>query len=156
MDIVEILKQNGLTAGMSDEQAARLASLAVCEEYAPGSSLIIEDDTGRDIFIVYDGLVSFEMKNTLANSSGNSADNKYEILFYKGIAGELSFIDGHKRSATVVAMDEVKAIRLPFQKLSALLENDKDIGFIFLRNLCGTLCRKVRHSSDQLKNQMLL
>ena len=159
MDKATILLECGLAADMTAEQVEKLASIASSGEYPEGSTLMGEDDHSRDIFVIHEGLVSFKMKAPLIGVELGAAGQKpdeLEILFFRGVVGELSFIDGLRRSATVVAMDSVKALRLPESRLTGLLKSDPLFGYIFMKNLCALLCGKVRHASEELKNHLFL
>lgn len=159
MDKATILLECGLAADMTAGQMEKLVSIASIDSYPEGSVLIGEDEQSRDIFIIHEGLVSFKMKPPVMGADpdiGGQAPTELEILFFRGIVGELSFIDGLRRSATVVAMDSVKTLRLPEPKLTELLNTDPLFGYIFLKNLCALLCKKVRHASEELKNHLFL
>lgn len=159
MDKAGILLECGLAVDMTAEQVEKLSSIADLGSYPEGSVLMGEDEKSRDIFVIHEGLVSFNMKPPAMGLEATGPGDKpanLEILFYRGIAGELSFIDGLRRSATVVAMDNVKALRLPESGLNQILNSDPLFGHIFMRNLCAILCKKVRHASEELKNHLFL
>ena len=159
MDKATILLECGLAADMTAEQVEKLTSIASSGEYPEGSTLMGEDEQSRDIFIIHEGLVSFKMRPPVMGAEPTASGEKpedLEILFFRGIVGELSYIDGLRRSATVVAMDSVKALRLPESRLTQILESDPLFGYIFMRNLCAILCKKVRHASEELKNHLFL
>lgn len=159
MDTATILLECGLAADMTAAQVGKLASIATLGSYPEGAALMGEDEQSRDIFIIHEGLVSFKMKAPAIGMELDAAGQMpadLEILFFRGIVGELSFIDGFRRSATVVAMDNVKALRLPEHKLTGLLNADPLFGYIFMKNLCALLCKKVRHASEELKNHLFL
>jgi CRP-like cAMP-binding protein len=159
MDKATILLECGLAADMTAEQVEKLVSIASSGEYPEGSTLMGEDERSRDIFIIHEGLVSFKMKAPafgMEPVADGQKPTELEILFFRGVVGELSFIDGLRRSATVVAMDSVTALRLPESGLTGLLKSDPLFGYIFMRNLCAILCKKVRHASEELKNHLFL
>ncbi|MBF0291948.1 MAG: cyclic nucleotide-binding domain-containing protein [Nitrospinae bacterium] len=159
MDKAGILLECGLAVDMTAEQVEKLASIADLGSYPEGSVLMDEDEQSRDIFVIHEGLVSFKMKPPamgLDSAAPGEKPANLEILFFRGIAGELSFIDGLRRSATVVAMDSVKVLRLPESRLNQILKSDPLFGHVFMRNLCAILCKKVRHASEELKNHLFL
>jgi CRP-like cAMP-binding protein len=159
MDKATILLECGLAADMTAGQVEKLASIASFGSYPEGSTLIGEDEQSRDIFIIHEGLVSFRMKPPVIGMEpdpGGQLPADLEILFFRGIVGELSFIDGFRRLATVVAMDNVKALRLPESTLTELLKADPLFGYMFMKNLCALLCKKVRHATEELKNHLFL
>lgn len=159
MDKATILLECGLAADMTAGQVKKLASIASPGVYPEGSTLMGEDERSRDIFVVHEGLVAFKMKAPALGVEPSQTGQKpteLEILFFRGVVGELSFIDGLRRSATVVAMDNVRALRLPEPDLTGLLKSDPLFGYMFMSNLCGILCRKVRHASEELKNHLFL
>lgn len=159
MDKAGILLECGLAVDMAAGQVEKLAGIADPGSYPEGSILMGEDEKSRDIFVIHEGLVAFKMKPPAIGMDPTSQGEKpanLEMLFFRGVAGELSFIDGLRRSATVVAMDSVKALRLPEPDLNRILKSDPLFGHIFMRNLCAILCKKVRHASEELKNHLFL
>ena len=159
MDKAGILLDCGLAADMSAGQVEKLASIASLGSYPEGCTIIGEDEQTRDLFVIYEGLVSFKMKPPVIGvemNANGALPADLEILFFRGIVGELSFVDGLRRSATVVALDSVKALRLPEPRLAELLNSDPLLGYIFMKNLCALLCKKVRHAGEELKNHLFL
>lgn len=152
VDRVKILESSGLVDGLDYDDKEKIARLCVPKDYEPGGLIIAEDDPARDIYVIYDGYVSLEIK-------GPSLDqnfNKVQILFYHGIVGEVSFVDGSRRSASVVAMDNVRTLMLPYKEFNDLVTSDYRIGASVMRNLAVLLCSKVRHTSIELTNHMML
>ncbi|MBI4666815.1 MAG: Crp/Fnr family transcriptional regulator [Nitrospinae bacterium] len=156
MDKSEILVETGLAKGMPPDALKKFGGIAIPMEFSEGAVIIDESDNSRDIFVIYEGLVSFKLKATPSFNETAQPPQALEIMFYRGVVGELSFMDGQGRAATVVAMDKVKALHLPFAELRNLMDTDINFGFNFLQNLSRILCSKVRHASDALKNHMFL
>jgi CRP-like cAMP-binding protein len=86
-------------ADASDKELARLASLFDEVDYAKGSVLIREGDIGREAFVIIEGKVAVTLgRRTLA------------ILGPGEVVGEMSLLDGGPRSATVTAIENVRAL----------------------------------------------
>jgi CRP/FNR family transcriptional regulator, cyclic AMP receptor protein len=90
--LVECLRKQSIVAGDA-EAAERLASVAIVEEFAPGTPLIRQDGVENDIFFILTGEVSISVHNR--NVAQRSAGQH---------VGEMALIDpSAPRSATVVA-----------------------------------------------------
>jgi CRP-like cAMP-binding protein len=56
--------------------------------------------------------------------------------------GEISMIDGRPRSATVTALEPLKAMAIPHREFEAVIDEDPD----FARRLLKTLCARLREA----------
>jgi CRP/FNR family transcriptional regulator, cyclic AMP receptor protein len=62
--------------------------------------------------------------------------------------GEISMIDGRPRSATVIAVDPMKALAVPHQDFEALVDDDPGFARHLLKTLCGRLREAEARSAD--------
>ena len=77
------------------------------ETYRPGDSLFLEGDDSCDLFILVSGRLEV-LKDDKKIS---------EIIEPGSLVGEMSFLLGGKRTATVKAVGEVQAIQIPCEKI---------------------------------------
>jgi CRP-like cAMP-binding protein len=64
--------------------------------------------------------------------------------------GEIEFFDGEKRVATVRAEEGTSLIRLPYQALSRILKQRPNLAWVFCRNACTVLSRRLRRAFGEL------
>lgn len=113
-----------------DDKAALVDRLAI-QSHSRDEILISQDEVTQDVFFVMEGL---------ARANVFSEDGKivaYRDIQPGAIFGELSAIDGAPRSATVVAVDDVKVGRLGHAEFCRLVETKPEFQWALLRYLAG-------------------
>ena len=79
--------------------------------YETGETLFFEGDDSQDIYVLVSGRIDI-LKGT----------KKIAEITREGVVfGEMSFLPGEKRTATVKAMTDVKAIRIPKENVEPFL-----------------------------------
>lgn len=150
-ELLALLKKAGqLTAGLDDEELNKLASVAYPEECDANGMLTREDERSRDLFIVVKGALSVEMNLTPQDTRPVS------ILKIRddGVAGELSFLDGARRSASLRAIISTTVIRFPHDKMEALFNAEKGIGLTVMRNLAQLVTHRLRSTNFELRSRL--
>ncbi len=92
---------------LSDADRAALSARWFVRRYRRDETIIAHDESGRDVFFVLEG----RARATLFSESGRTV--AYRDIEPGDIFGELAAIDAQPRSATVAALDEMRAARLP-------------------------------------------
>jgi CRP-like cAMP-binding protein len=70
------------------------------------------------------------------------------------VVGELSFIDGARRSTWVIALDTVEALQITWADFSRLVEEDLRIGYQFYRNVALLITERLRDTTMFCSNLM--
>jgi PAS domain S-box-containing protein len=137
---------------MLDEVIANPALDRYVTAFDTGHAVMVEGDDSQDLFI----LVSGELDIL-------KGDKKiYEMTERGAIFGEMSFLLGTKRTATVKAKNDVKAIRIPKEEITAFLRDFPDVAGEVAKLLAKRLgeASQVIHGlkefSDQLPDAVLL
>lgn len=143
-------KAESLTAGLDAADMEKLISIASPEEYGVNSVLTQEDERSRDIFIVVKGTLSVEMNLTPQDVKPVS------LLKIRdgGVAGELSFLDGARRSASLRAAAPTTVIRFPYDKMEALFNAEKGLGLTVMRNLAQLVTQRLRSTNFELRSRL--
>lgn len=150
MDKLQILVESDISAELSSEELHQLAEITEKRKYKEGEFIVREDEQTRDLYIVYDGWLSVEVHKHFTSQNVF----RLQMLRSKGVVGEFSFLDGSRRSADVVAMDDVKVLVLPYQKLLEMMENNNHLGYKLMQNIARLLCDRVRSANFELRNQI--
>lgn len=111
--------------GAADRAALRSAATSV--EFAPGSVICHQGDSSRNVLIVCRGRVRV---------SRLAATGEENVLAVRGpgeIIGELSAVDGRRRSATLTAVDSVCGMVISARALEALCLERPGITWAILR-----------------------
>jgi CRP-like cAMP-binding protein len=69
--------------------------------------------------------------------------------------GEISFIDGSPRSASVIAEELTSVYVLPFDKVNQMMEDDPQFGYVMIRTIACILTEKVRQTNLAWRNLMM-
>ena len=154
MDHAELLSllENAeqLTAGLDGQELEKLVKVASTEECDANWKLTLEDERSRDLFIVVNGALSVEV-NLVPQDP-----HPVSILKIRdgGVAGELSFLDGARRSASLRAVIPTTVIRLPHERMEALFNAEKGIGLTVMRNLAQLVTQRLRSTNFELRSRL--
>lgn len=134
----------------SDLEFARLEEItAFCEKLllVEGDVLISENDhSSNDLYILFSGHIEI-ISNGSGVTSGDVPISKQD----KEIFGEISWLTGGKRTATIRCVNEVEAVRIDGHKLSRYLEQHPDVGFAVTRRIALLLAQRLDQTNNLLK-----
>ena len=115
-----------------------------------GETLIAENDPrSRDLFILCNGRVEIT-----TNSTGVTSNEAIISQHDKELFGEISWIMGSKRTASVSCLGEVEAIRIDGVEFMNYLQSHPEVGFIVMRNVAMLVANSLGNT-DQLLKQIL-
>ncbi len=104
--------------------------------YEKGQVIFFEGDDSEDLYFLISGQLDIFRGKTKIR----------EITEIGAFFGEMSFLLGGKRTATVKAFDDVRTIRIPKDKVSAFLQEFPE----FSQEICGLLARRLNETSQVL------
>ncbi|WMS41080.1 cyclic nucleotide-binding domain-containing protein [Acuticoccus sp. MNP-M23] len=105
-----------MTLALAELPAASRATLAAAEtrrSYAPGGTIVAEDGTPDELFRIESGTVA------VVRNGDDGTEHTLAELGPGEIVGEMAFLDGEPRSASVRALSEVTLSRLSAAELAA-------------------------------------
>ncbi len=139
--IMETLRKIPLFSSLGDEQLVDLGSVVTSREYGPGSVILAEGDPGDTLFLLLNG----SAKVTRAAGEGREV----VIAFIRAgeFFGELSILDGHPRSANVVALEDSQVYVIERSDFLGLIRRDPDLSIHLLQELA----RRIRASDQQIE-----
>jgi CRP/FNR family transcriptional regulator, cyclic AMP receptor protein len=132
------LAGSGLSAELTDSEIEVLFKITNVRQLSKGEILISEGDDANRLYSIAKG--SFEVKR------GASADREVELvrLGPGTITGELAFLDGLKRTATVrAATDNCCVIELERENLESILEVKPRLVYKVMRAILRSAHRTV-------------
>ncbi len=147
----EILRKMVLFADLSDAELELVSSVADKKTYQAGEMIYSEDKGGGLLFIIVKGVVRitkvvrFEERQTLTRLK--------EGEFF----GEMSFIDGHRHSATAEAAEETELIEISRANFERLMEKNCKLAYKIVLRLAlqlSTLLRKMDERFVEMVNYM--
>jgi CRP/FNR family cyclic AMP-dependent transcriptional regulator len=110
-----------------------------CQErtYSAGTTIIRQGDVGVGLYVLIKGKV----RVTRANNA-DRAEEHLGTVEAVDVLGEMALLDDLPRSATVVALEEVRALLLPIWEFRAALRSHPDIAL----KLLAVLSRRLRRA----------
>ena len=130
--------------GLSDASLDLLISMLVERRFDLGSSIVVEGEQGRSMYIVHSGelVVSKigESKRVISMARLGPGD------FF----GEMTLIEPQNRSATVVAETPTVLYELTARNLYAYYKADIHAYVIVMQNINRELCRRLRRADNRV------
>lgn len=120
--------------------------------YRPSQTLFMEGDVSADLFVLISGELDVFKGKTAINYIGQPGE-----LF-----GEMSFLLGTRRTATVKARGEVEALRIPSEQVESLMSSFPELAqavtLVLARRLdeASHLVHGLREFSDELPDAMMI
>jgi CRP-like cAMP-binding protein len=131
-----------LMGNLEDVDIEWMADHGVQQLIAPGTVLIQEGEAIDSIYILLDGALSVR---TVAMEGEEIAS-----LFSGEIVGEISFVDSHPPSASVIAVQDSHVLGVSRQMLTDKLATDKAFAARFYRALAVFLADRLRGTVGRL------
>ncbi len=125
------------------ELAARVVWFCSRRNVQIGSTVIEKESNGREIYIITRG--EFRVHD---DSAGE--DFVLALLKRGDIFGEMSFLDGSARSASVTASSNGCLLIMGEKEFSKMLHKEPEIAVLFLKFLAGVVSGRLRVANDAL------
>ncbi|WP_341704068.1 Crp/Fnr family transcriptional regulator [Ferrovibrio sp.] len=129
----DTLERIGLLSDLSPAARAEVERACQWRRFANGEQILDRNSDSRDVYFVVDGNVE------VVNYSGNGREISYAVVPAGGYFGELSAIDGERRSASVVAQGTCRLAALPPKAFEALLAREPAVALKVMRRLAGII-----------------
>ena len=142
-DTAALLRGVPLFSELTEHDLERIARVAVPRSYPAGTVILREGDPGDTCYVLRAGR---------ARVTRQHADGRSITLTNLGpgeIFGELAMFGGEVRSATVEAVDEVRAVALLAADLKRLLSEHPEIAV----KLLGALSGRLREANARISRQ---
>ena len=130
----------GPLAVLDEDARAELARLGTWTEFATGAPLVHQGGPSRDLFVLVEGRARVVMTTT------EGEELLVAVLGPGDTVGELSALDGEPRSATVLALEPVRALRVDGRAFGTFLLSHPRAVVGVLRTLSGRL-----RAADELR-----
>jgi len=132
------LARSGLSAELTDNEIEDLFKIAEVRRLSKGEVLVSEGDDSNSLYSIANGSFAVTLRST--------ADQGVEVkrLAPGTITGELAFLDGLKRTATVkAATDNCCVIELERERLESILEANPRLVYKVMRAILRSAHRTV-------------
>ncbi|TKJ32607.1 MAG: CarD family transcriptional regulator [Planctomycetes bacterium B3_Pla] len=141
-DVLPILNDISIFAGLSDKQLSALFRLLEKAHYKAGEKIFEQGSQPSHIYVVQSGSIKLVV---------NARQTPLElIVFEKGQCfGETSVIGIQPHAATTIAVEDTELIVLPRSALLSLFKSDLELFSILLLNIAREACRRL-HKTDEI------
>jgi NTE family protein len=116
LPLVELLAGVPLFAGLPAEERARLADAARLTELPAGTTLVRAGEVAEELYVVVSGRLRVEVEGTVVRHQGRGTT-----------LGELAFLTGGLRTATVVAVRDTVVAAVGREAVSTLLAEQPSV-----------------------------
>ena len=144
---LEFLKDVEVFKGLSREELESISNICLVREFKEGDIVFSKDASSEEMFIISSGRCDVKI-------SIGGPDEVYTVfpLNSGDIFGEVGFIDGSTRSATIKCIKEVEVVVLPREKFATLCGEKSHIGYVVMKNLSIILAQRIRETDKEFQN----
>jgi CRP/FNR family transcriptional regulator, cyclic AMP receptor protein len=148
MDNIDVLKNTMIFCGLSDDELKLIADSCTEEVVPMGAVIIEENDPPREIlYIVKEGEIA------ISTQQAESENGHMLTTMGEGEAfGEISLIDNSPHSASVRAMTDSVILCFSAGRFDQLVQKDRNIGYMVMRNLAKLICERLRTANFTIKH----
>ncbi|MGE0700242.1 MAG: Crp/Fnr family transcriptional regulator [Hyphomicrobiaceae bacterium] len=128
-----LLKQQSCFADCAMPVIEEMTARAIITRLAKGETLYRHGDPGDRMTIVLSGSLK------VVNITGDAREVVLAFLGAGALIGEIAVLDGHARTASVVAMETVESVTILRRDLIPILRANPDAMMALLQAMCGRL-----------------
>jgi len=125
--ILEGLTNSKLTIEMTDEQRKALAAAMTLRELSAGEVLVREGDIDDHLYVIASGVLG------IIKAAGTENEMTINTVKTGDVVGELSFLDGATRYASLIAMSSSRVLGLSRGDLEGLLDRNPQLVYRVMR-----------------------
>ncbi len=144
LDPLEFLARSEVFAGLSKPQLERVAKSL--SEFGLDQDLKVfsEGEVGDSFYIIGSGTVRIV-------KTGGAGDEEVLAILKPGMSfGEMALMEQETRSATVIANEPCRLLRMNKQDFEKLLNADRDLSLVIHKNFVQLLSARLRKTSESL------
>jgi len=141
-DKVELLRQIPIFSSLSEEHSLELASIAVEKTYRKNQVIFDQGDPGSSLIILKSGLVKISLVDS------NDHEFIIKTLGENDFFGEMSLLDGGRRSASATAVEDTRVLIVYRDDFVHLLKKNPSVAL----HLLTALTHRLRLTTDNISN----
>ena len=141
--ILDALRGSQLATELTDEQTRTLADNLAFRDLEPAEMLVREGTSDNHLYVVVSGALG------VVKNAGTAEEVTFFTLIAGDLVGELSFIDGTRHYASLVALGRARVFGLEREKLESLLPAHPEIVYRVMRAIVRTVHQIQRRLSMQ-------
>lgn len=146
----QVQNRETLLSGLSELDQKIILDRCNRRSVRPRTVIVSQGSSGRDMFIVASGSLKVSVL------SGEGKEISFVVLREGDYFGELSMIDGRRRSATVTAIESSELLVLGHSEYQQLLRDNPHTATEFLTRLLRTLANRMRAMDELYQDSVFL
>src|SRR3990172_10411727 len=135
---VEFLRTVEIFKDVSAKAIERLVALSALVNFKEGQTIIKEGDSGQEMYVIYEGNVRITKNITLRRRGSTETEDVEKDLITLGsgtIFGEMGLLEKDERTATVVAVSDLKLIKIEAAAFERFAKEDPAAAYSIVRNI---------------------
>lgn len=139
--LAQTLTAPSLLAGCSADELADIAARGAVRAFKPGTAIIMQGDPGDTLWIMLKGLARVSMV---------AANGREIVLDYAepgSVLGEIAFLDGGERTASVEAIEPVEALGLTRAAFTEIVGKHQGLAMRLLQ----AMARRLRQNNTVIE-----
>jgi CRP-like cAMP-binding protein len=141
-----LLQANPFFRNLEPSIIDQLISHAATRKVGRGAVLFRKDDTGSTLYVVCEGAVRISVP------SAQGQDAIFNVVSRGEIFGEIALLDGGKRTADAVAIEDSEIMLIERREFIPVLRAHPEVSI----NLIEILCSRLRRTSEQVEDIVFL
>jgi CRP-like cAMP-binding protein len=151
-----ILRQVDIFDDLSTEQLKLVDRICTAKIYSQDDIIFHENSPSKEFYIIMGGEVEIQVDPDTISTGNNYEPSTIAILRRGQCFGEVALVDQGVRSATAKCGSETaKLLVIDREDFLQLLKQDKEMGFIVMRNLAGDLSFKIRQTNLMVRESLM-
>ena len=149
--IVDALSRSRLATELTPEQCLSLASTMTVSDLRQGEVLVREGETDDHLYVVTSGALG------VVKAAGTENELTLNVMRPGDVVGELSFLDGATRFASLLALSETRVLGLSRGDLEAMLDRDPHLLYRIMRaivRIVHDIQRRLSMQTAELTNYL--
>jgi CRP-like cAMP-binding protein len=147
-ELTTFLLDTEVFKGLGAEDVALVAKICKPIHFHKGEVIVEEDVRERELYIIKAGRVTI----SLSPSGSEETRGMLTSCTPGQVFGELSFIDGARRSTWVIALEHVDVYQLRWASFSGIVQSKPEIGYRVMSNLARVIADRLRDTTMLCSN----
>lgn len=140
---IELLRRVPLFAALADDELTVLADAAKPVRFSSGKTVFRQGDSSNTCYVITSGHAAVVREHVVGRAITLARFGPGDIF------GELAMLDDEQRSATITAVDDLKAIAIPGDGMRRLLRERPEIAV----RMVTSLGQRLRQTNERLVGQ---
>ena len=139
-----LLENFYLFKGWTAHELEKASHLAATRDYNVGDEIFAQGAHGTAFYIIRYGSVQ------VVHTESNGEETRVATIATGSHFGEMEFLDGEARSATVTAAERVEILAIEYSAMRDFLAKHPEAAAKFYHSLAAYLCRRLRATTQDL------